>query len=237
MGLDPRPPAGLDLTVTLTASYQKIFSPVPAIGYFAQHKAFAAAQAAGEQKSAPRPRPGPGRTPSSAARPSPNTVCPCPSSRPWWPSSSSPGGVVSMRGDSRAGGLPTSGEPAGRRRNLGPRAGSRRLRAGGPGGIEERPSLDPTPVGAHTHMAQADRLVRAAHAAVPVVRFTASVGRQPPAFVSLSAPGQLVHPTPPTMSEKSGCWRAHADDRDKNPPKMRSLLAAPPGTPSPVHQR
>ena len=45
----PGVPLVWDLVVTLTASYQKIFSPVPAIGYFAQHNAFAAAQAAGAQ--------------------------------------------------------------------------------------------------------------------------------------------------------------------------------------------
>jgi len=46
----PGVPLVWDLIVTLTASYQKIFSPVPAIGYFAQHNAFAGAQAAGAQK-------------------------------------------------------------------------------------------------------------------------------------------------------------------------------------------
>jgi carbon starvation protein len=45
----PGVPLVWDLVVTLTASYQKIFSPVPAIGYFAQHNAFATAQAAGAQ--------------------------------------------------------------------------------------------------------------------------------------------------------------------------------------------
>jgi carbon starvation protein len=38
-----------DLAVTLTASYQKIFSSVPAIGYWAQHNAFKTAQEAGAQ--------------------------------------------------------------------------------------------------------------------------------------------------------------------------------------------
>ena len=45
----PGVPLVWDLIVTLTASYQKIFSPVPAIGYFTQHNAFADAQAAGAQ--------------------------------------------------------------------------------------------------------------------------------------------------------------------------------------------
>ena len=38
-----------DLAVTLTASYQKIFSSIPAIGYFAQHNAFQTAQESGAQ--------------------------------------------------------------------------------------------------------------------------------------------------------------------------------------------
>jgi len=45
----PGIPLVWDLTVTLTASYQKIFSPVPAIGYWAQHNAFQQAQDAGAQ--------------------------------------------------------------------------------------------------------------------------------------------------------------------------------------------
>ena len=45
----PGVPLVWDLTVTLTASQEKIFSSVPAIGYFAQHNAFVGAQAAGKQ--------------------------------------------------------------------------------------------------------------------------------------------------------------------------------------------
>lgn len=41
-------PLGFAAAVTITASFQKIFSPVPAIGYFAQHRAFRDALAAGE---------------------------------------------------------------------------------------------------------------------------------------------------------------------------------------------
>lgn len=41
-------PLGFAAAVTITASFQKIFSPVPAIGYFAQNRAFADALAAGE---------------------------------------------------------------------------------------------------------------------------------------------------------------------------------------------
>jgi carbon starvation protein len=37
-----------DLVVTMTASYQKVFSDIPAIGYFAQRQRYADAQAAGE---------------------------------------------------------------------------------------------------------------------------------------------------------------------------------------------
>ncbi|MCA0336189.1 MAG: carbon starvation protein A [Actinobacteria bacterium] len=44
----PGVPLVWDLIVTLTASYQKIFSDVPAIGYFANHDKFVAAKAAGE---------------------------------------------------------------------------------------------------------------------------------------------------------------------------------------------
>jgi carbon starvation protein len=44
----PGVPLMWDLIVTLTASYQKIFSDVPAIGYFANHDKFVAAKAAGE---------------------------------------------------------------------------------------------------------------------------------------------------------------------------------------------
>src|SRR6476619_2509292 len=46
----PGVPLVWDLIVTLTASYQKIFSPVPAIGYWTQHNAFVAAQESGAQK-------------------------------------------------------------------------------------------------------------------------------------------------------------------------------------------
>jgi len=45
----PGIPLVWDLVVTLTASYQKIFSSVPAIGYWAQHNAFKTAQEAGAQ--------------------------------------------------------------------------------------------------------------------------------------------------------------------------------------------
>ncbi len=41
-------PLGFAAAVTITASFQKIFSPVPAIGYFAQHRAFRDALDAGE---------------------------------------------------------------------------------------------------------------------------------------------------------------------------------------------
>jgi len=44
----PAVPLVWDLAVTMTASWQKIFSPVPAIGYWAQHRAFVDARAAGE---------------------------------------------------------------------------------------------------------------------------------------------------------------------------------------------
>ncbi|HOZ60083.1 MAG TPA: carbon starvation CstA family protein [Nakamurella multipartita] len=46
----PGVPLVWDLVVTLTASYQKIFSSVPAIGYWAQHNAFKTAQESGAQK-------------------------------------------------------------------------------------------------------------------------------------------------------------------------------------------
>ncbi len=45
----PGVPLVWDLVVTLTASYQKIFSSVPAIGYFAQHNAFVQAQETGRE--------------------------------------------------------------------------------------------------------------------------------------------------------------------------------------------
>ena len=45
----PGIPLVWDLTVTVTASYQKIFSSVPAIGYFTQHNNFKQAQAEGKQ--------------------------------------------------------------------------------------------------------------------------------------------------------------------------------------------
>lgn len=44
----PGVPLVWDLAVTMTASFQKIFSDVPAIGYWAQHNAFREARAAGE---------------------------------------------------------------------------------------------------------------------------------------------------------------------------------------------
>ena len=54
----PGVPLVWDLIVTLTASYQKIFSPVPAIGYWAQHNAFVAAKEAGAQTFGTRHQPG-----------------------------------------------------------------------------------------------------------------------------------------------------------------------------------
>ncbi len=45
----PGVPLVWDLIVTLTASYQKIFSSVPAIGYWAQHNAFKTAQDSGAE--------------------------------------------------------------------------------------------------------------------------------------------------------------------------------------------
>ncbi len=44
----PAVPLVWDLAVTMTASYQKIFSPEPTLGYWAQHNAFREARAAGE---------------------------------------------------------------------------------------------------------------------------------------------------------------------------------------------
>ncbi|MFD7021478.1 carbon starvation CstA family protein [Promicromonospora sukumoe] len=44
----PAIPLVWDLAVTMTASYQKIFSPEPTLGYWAQHNAFREARAAGE---------------------------------------------------------------------------------------------------------------------------------------------------------------------------------------------
>jgi carbon starvation protein len=44
----PAVPLVWDLAVTMTASYQKIFSPEPSLGYWAQHNAFREARAAGE---------------------------------------------------------------------------------------------------------------------------------------------------------------------------------------------
>jgi carbon starvation protein len=45
----PALPLAFAAVVTITASFLKIFSPVPAIGYWAQHTAFKDALAAGEQ--------------------------------------------------------------------------------------------------------------------------------------------------------------------------------------------
>lgn len=44
----PAVPLVWDLAVTMTASYQKIFSPEPSLGFWAQHNAFREARAAGE---------------------------------------------------------------------------------------------------------------------------------------------------------------------------------------------
>ncbi|MFI6425094.1 carbon starvation CstA family protein [Promicromonospora sp. NPDC050880] len=44
----PAVPLVWDLAVTMTASFQKIFSPEPSLGYWAQHNAFREARAAGE---------------------------------------------------------------------------------------------------------------------------------------------------------------------------------------------
>jgi carbon starvation protein len=44
----PAVPLVWDLAVTMTASYQKIFSPEPSLGYWAQHNAFREARDAGE---------------------------------------------------------------------------------------------------------------------------------------------------------------------------------------------
>ena len=45
----PAVPLVWDLVVTMTASYQKVFSAEPRIGYWAQHRAFQEARAAGDQ--------------------------------------------------------------------------------------------------------------------------------------------------------------------------------------------
>jgi carbon starvation protein len=54
----PALPLVWDLAVTLTASYQKIFSSVPAIGYWANHEAFVKAKADGQDQFRDRKDPG-----------------------------------------------------------------------------------------------------------------------------------------------------------------------------------
>ena len=80
-GWIPGVPLVWDLVVTLTASYQKIFSPVPAIGYWAQHNAFATAQEAGAETFGTATSPGGdrrGRAEHASSR------APCRSSSPRW---------------------------------------------------------------------------------------------------------------------------------------------------------
>lgn len=48
MGVDSGVPLLWDLAVTLTASWQKVFSSDPSVGYWTQHFQYAAAQAAGK---------------------------------------------------------------------------------------------------------------------------------------------------------------------------------------------
>lgn len=53
----PAVPLVWDLAVTMTASYQKIFSSEPRIGYWAQHRAFQDAKRPARSPSGSRPHP------------------------------------------------------------------------------------------------------------------------------------------------------------------------------------
>ena len=81
----PGVPLVWDLIVTMTASYQKIFSGDPKIGYWTQHFQYVDAKDAGKTTSA-RPRTPTRSTRSSATR---SSRAPCRSSSPCWSSSCS----------------------------------------------------------------------------------------------------------------------------------------------------